>query len=176
MEERQISKSRMKPQRPSILGLAGRLYPGFSLSKKVEATKDSEFIHTALLALVEKSRQGAGKGVFGRESFTQARVGILRAQTQGKPLHQGNRHRRVTAHGGFRVLGISTWMKEGDGSVERRRRTIIGILVFVSLPEQVLGEHFFAVEVEVASESATCDDAGEPVDVVGPHFVVGDAV
>ena len=45
-----------------------------------------------------------------------------------------------------------------------------------SLPEQVLGEHFFAVEVEVASESATLDDAGEPVDVVGPHFVVGDAV
>ena len=118
MEERQISKSRMKPQRPSILGLAGRLYPGFSLSKKVEATKDSEFIHTALLALVEKSRHGAGKGVFGRESFTQARVGILRARTQGKPLHQGKRHRRVTAHGGFRVLGISTWMKDGDGSVD----------------------------------------------------------
>ena len=43
-------------------------------------------------------------------------------------------------------------------------------------PDEVFGEHCFAVEVEVALKVATLDEAWKPVGVVGPHFFVGNGV
>jgi hypothetical protein len=90
MEERRISKSRMKPQRPRILGMAERLYRSFSLSKKAAGTRDSEFIRAKLLALVEKSRHGVGdfSGFFHEELMSGAgQAAVLRILEGGLHAH-----------------------------------------------------------------------------------------
>ena len=40
----------------------------------------------------------------------------------------------------------------------------------------MLGEHRVAIEVEVGTEGSASDHARQPVDVVGPHFMVGNGI
>jgi hypothetical protein len=45
-----------------------------------------------------------------------------------------------------------------------------------SIPNEVFRDHFFAFEVEVASKGPSGNNAGEPMNVVGPHFFIGNII
>ena len=44
------------------------------------------------------------------------------------------------------------------------------------IPVDMLGEHRVAIEVEVGTEGSARNHARQPVDVVGPHFMVGNGI